>query len=148
VGIRAIRKYWFSPRPNPEQDIETKGIGLARNHTITITRTGNSIDPIAPFTVKKNDTLKWTCSGGEYAVLFHNNRSPFANGKKVHAAHSGAATTKLKIRGLKQAEQDAEEDDPVNGATFKYGVAVLHPGTGKVLTLDPDVIIDDPGGGG
>ena len=119
------------------------------NHVITITRNGNSIavsdDPLE---VKKNSTLRWKCSDGEYAVLFHNDRSPFLSGKKVHAAHSGKLTSKLNIRGLKSSELRSPENDPVNGATFKYGVAVLHPGTGKVLTLDPDVIIDDPGGGG
>jgi hypothetical protein len=118
------------------------------NHTITITRSGNTITVPSSFTVRKNDTLRWKCDDGEYAVLFHNDRSPFANGKKVHAAHSGQLTSKLKIRGLKQAERDGGVNDRVNGAKFKYGVAVLHPGTGEVLKKDPDVIIDDPGGGG
>ncbi len=94
--------------------------------------------------VEPGDKLCFTCDGGELAVLFHNDRSPFASGKKVHAARKGQLTTKLQIRGLTASERKNPKSDPVNGATFKYGVAVLHPTTGNVLTLDPDIIIDDP----
>ncbi len=118
--------------------------------TITITVSGTTLSVSAdPFTIKPLvNKLCFKCNVGEFAVLFHNNRSPFASGGKVHGAHKGQSTTTLKIRGLTASEQSKPKTDPVDGATFKYGVAVLDPTTGKVLTLDPDIIIDDPGGGG
>jgi len=117
---------------------------------ITITRNGNNlsvstnsfhVDP------NNNDTLCWTCAD-DFAILFKINRSPFSNGKKVHSAHGGDSTVKLKIRHLTSGERGFPVNDPVNGATFEYGVAVMHPVSGQVLPLDPDVVIDDPGGGG
>src|SRR5262249_16302243 len=140
---------WF--RQNPKQPV----VPLRRtlmNHTITITRTGNALsvsqDPLR-VRPQNNDTLCWTCSGGDFAILFKNSRSPYSSGRKVHGAHSATKTKKLKIRQVTAHERDDfPESDPVNGATFEYGVAVVHPTTNQLLTLDPDVIIDDPGGGG
>ena len=118
--------------------------------TITISMRANGTLEVSadPFKIKPNvNTLSFKCDVGEFAVLFDNNRSPFSSGKKAHSAHKGDKTSKLKIRGLTSTEQGFPVTDPVNGATFKYGVAVINPSTGKVLTLDPDIIIEDPGGG-
>jgi hypothetical protein len=116
---------------------------------IEINASGTGLKPIADEHVnpnRKGEKLCFKCDDGEFAVLFANDRSPYVSGKKAHAAHKTETTAQLKVRNLTAAEQKKPVGDPVNGATFKYGVAVLHPGTGKVLTLDPDIIIDDPGG--
>ena len=115
-------------------------IGIKPDGTLSVT--------VDKFEVKPNDNLSFKCDVGEFSVLFDNNRSPFTVLKKVHGAHKGEATVKAKIRHLSVSEKKALKDDRVNGATFKYGVAVMKPGTGEVLTLDPDIIIEDPGGGG
>jgi hypothetical protein len=117
--------------------------------TITLKATGTLEVSADPFMIKPNvNNLSFKCDVGEFAVLFDNNRSPFSSGKKSHGAHKGKSTKKLKIRSLTPSEQNYPVNDRANGASFKYGVAVMNPGTGQVLTLDPDIIIDDPGGGG
>jgi hypothetical protein len=114
------------------------------DRTITITVSGRNVQVSNPSQhVDPDDTLKFKCAAGEFAVLFDNDRSPYSSGKKAHAAHKGSATTKLKIRHL-----TASEKVTPGAEKFPYGVAVLEPGTKSVLTLDPDIIIDDGGGGG
>jgi hypothetical protein len=115
---------------------------------IEINASGTGLKPIGPVHVKpnrKNEQLCFQCNDGEFAVLFHNDRSPYSSGKKAHAGHKGDTTPKLKVRHLTASEQGNPVGDPVKGATFQYGVAVLNPANKKVLTLDPDIIIDDPG---
>ena len=127
---------------------------MATTLTVTILR-----DPANPGQLKvsnsaletkpaKNHAVCWTCGVGEFAVLFKNDRSPFKNGAKALAANSGDTTPARLIRNLTSGEKGFPKGDPLNGATFPYGVAVLDATTNAIMTLDPDVIIDDPGGGG
>ena len=112
--------------------------------TITISVVGRNVQVSNPSQhVAPDDTLKFKCAVGEFAVLFDNDRSPYSSKKKAQAAHKGSATPKLKIRHLTPSERVTPGDEK-----FRYGVAVMEPGTKKVLTLDPDIIIDDGGGGG
>jgi hypothetical protein len=115
--------------------------------TLTITIKADNTLKVSedPCKVRKNDTLNFVCGAGELAILFAHDRSPYANGRKAHAAHQGEATAKLKIRGLSMSEKKAKTNPRLQGARFKYGVAVMKPATGQVLVLDPDIIIDDPG---
>jgi hypothetical protein len=114
--------------------------------TLTISVTGGVVSISAqPFPIKPTKKLSWTCNDGAFAVFFKNNRSPFST-VNVIAGDDGDTTTGLKIRNLSGTEQGSAVNDPINGATFSYGIAVLNGGT--IRTLDPDVIIDDPGGGG
>ena len=118
---------------------------------ITISISGGTVQVSAdPFTIKPTvNTLRFKCADGEFAVLFDNDRSPFSGTvKKVLGAHKGASTPKLTIRKLTATERTFPVNDRENGASFKYGVVVMEAGTGKLLTLDPDIIIDDGGGGG
>ena len=117
--------------------------------TISISR-GNVQVSVDKLLIKPTvNTLRFKCADGEFAVLFDNNRSPFTGTvKKALAAHNGASTPKLKIRRLTAKERKFPVNDRKNGASFKYGVVVMEAGTGKLLTLDPDIIIDDGGGGG
>lgn len=118
---------------------KTLKIELQANGTLSVT--------MDKFKVQPNDNLIIECGIGEFAVLFDNDRNPSTGTRKVHGANRGEVV-KFRIRNLTQSEKREPEDDRVKGATFKYGVAVMQPGTGHVLTMDPDIIIDDPGGGG
>jgi hypothetical protein len=95
-----------------------------------------------------NDTLRFKCIGGDFAVFYKHGRSPYQTGETVISEQKGVETKKLKIRKLTAGEQGFPVTDPQNGATFPYGIAVLNPANQQIVVKDPDIIIDDPGGGG
>jgi hypothetical protein len=117
------------------------------NHKITITRAAGVLTVSSdPEIVKPNETLSFLCAD-DYAVFFKNARSPHSNGKRLISGQGGVESTKLKIRKLSIGEK-AHPGDAVLGDRFSYGVAVLQPAAGPILTLDPDIIIVDGSGGG
>jgi hypothetical protein len=96
----------------------------------------------------KTDTLCFYSPHGDLAIFYKNDRSPYVTGEKVIGASAEEATTQLSIRNLTPEEQKNPDTDPVKGGAFSYLAVVVETGTGDAVTLDPDIIIDDPGSGG
>ena len=119
----------------------------AVDHLVTITRSGSTLSVDNPSKqVKPNDRLSFTCLD-DFTVFFKNARNPHDADKRVVSEEGGNTTKPLKIRFLKAGEL-GKPGNILTGDTFRYGVAVLRPDTGVILTLDPDIIVLDSGGGG
>jgi hypothetical protein len=95
---------------------------------------GSNADPKK---TKPNDDLSWYCSDGPFAVFFKDGKTPDKNGRFVFSGDSSTAneTKKVKIKSLGGQGQQ----------TFAYGAAVMSGA--HIVDVDPDIIIDDPGGG-
>ena len=124
---------------------------MATTHTVTITLAGGvvsvDVDPAKP-DAKKKDKLRFKGVGGEWAVLYKNGRTPYQSpGERAVCGNDGATSKALKIRRLTPSEI-LNPGDPTIGTRFSYSIAVLDPGTGNVVSMDPDLIILDSGGGG
>ncbi len=91
--------------------------------------------------VRPDDTLAWTCAVGHFAVFFEQEKSPHKSNARIRCAHRNETTNPLQIRPAKTGETRPH---------FKYHVAVLDPRTGadELITKDPEIILDDVGGGG
>jgi hypothetical protein len=75
----------------------------------------------------RDDTVQWTCKDGNLRIIFAH--SPFTSGALILDG-PGGTTGKETIATPK----------------FKYTAEVTTPG-GKVFSKDPDLIIEDSGGG-
>ena len=120
---------------------------MPKAHLVKINRSGSSLTAAPPVkTVRPNEKLKFQCDD-DFAIIFKNDRNPHNPSTKVLSEEGGNETRALLIRSLTPSEK-LNPGNAVIGDKFTYGVAVLNPGTGAILTLDPDIIIDDSGGGG
>src|SRR2546422_3670332 len=112
------------------------------NHVVTISRAVNTLSVDQnPKQVKFNDRLSFTCTE-DFAVFFKNNRNPHANNVRVLSERGGNTTARLAIRHLTQGEKN-HHLNPLIGDKFSYGIAVRRADNNNVLTLDPDIIVDD-----
>jgi len=89
--------------------------------------------------VRPDDTLAWTSKVGHFAVFFEKDMSPHKNNARVRCAHRNETTNPLQIRPAKTGEKKPH---------FKYHVAVLDFATDTLIPKDPEIILDDVGGGG
>jgi hypothetical protein len=99
------------------------------DHEIKVKLDSNNLPNATPNQKKlrRNDTVQWTCKDGNLRIIFAH--SPFTSGALILNG-PGGTTGKEKIATPK----------------FKYTAEVTTPG-GQVSSKDPDLIIEDSGGG-
>jgi hypothetical protein len=111
---------------------------LKLNHTID----GDDQGDIAldvPIKVNSGEKVEWKCGLGSYAVLFQDG-SPFLGGAVSLGAAKGKSTSSLIAKSLGGTPMNPKKE------TFKYFMLLVEGASGT--TLDPDLEIDDSGGGG
>ena len=89
--------------------------------------------------VNPEDRVSWISPDGQIAILFKNVGTPLECKQTAFAADMGEATPLRKIKHLTGPKP----------AKMPFPYAVAHQDVNnKLVTVDPDLIIDDPGGGG
>ena len=111
---------------------------LKLNHKIDGVDQGD-LAPEDPIRVNSGEKVEWKCGLGNYSVLFQDG-SPFVGGAASLGAAKGKSTSSLVAKSL-----GGTKDNPKN-ETFKYFMLLIEGANGT--TLDPDLEIDDSGGGG
>jgi hypothetical protein len=111
---------------------------LKLNHTIDGEDQGDiSLDET--IRVNSREKVEWKCGLGSYSVLFQA-ESPFLGGAVSLGAGKGKSTSALIAKSLGGTPDDPKHEN------FKYFLLLIEGASGT--TLDPDLEIDDSGGGG
>src|SRR5690242_16731401 len=104
------------------------------HHDIVVT-----LDDLNQVTVTPNrqhalssHTVRWVCCQGALRIIFPGPESPLQSGALIVSAPSGTTNKEPLRRPLKK--------------TFKYTAEVTPPAGGP-FSVDPDLVVDDGGGG-